>query len=127
MKPAEKLGERTAGIRAGGGKALVAFLTAGYPDAEGFLHLVRAADAAGCNVIEIGVPFSDPIADGPVIQASSAAALAGGMTLGGALDLAASVRAEIDAALVVMSYINPILAMGLERFASRAQAAGIGG
>jgi len=127
MKPDGRLGGHTSRIREGGGKALVAFFTAGYPDAAGFLDLVRAADAAGCDVIEIGVPFSDPIADGPVIQASSAAALDGGMTLGGALDLAATLQGEIDAALVVMSYINPILAMGLEAFASRAQAAGIGG
>jgi tryptophan synthase alpha chain len=127
MKPVQRLRERTAGIRQRGGKALVAFFTAGYPDAEGFLELVRAADEAGADVIEIGVPFSDPIADGPVVQASSAAALAGGMTLGGALDLAASVRSDVGAALVVMSYINPILAMGLDAFASRAHAAGIGG
>jgi tryptophan synthase alpha chain len=119
------LGEHTARIRDGGGKALVAFLTAGYPDADTFLRLVRAADDAGCDVIEIGVPFSDPIADGPVIQASSATALAGGMTPARALELAASVSDGISAALVVMSYINPILAMGLDGFASRAKNAGI--
>jgi len=127
MKTAETLGERTGRIRADGGKALVAFLTAGYPDTEAFLDLARAADAAGCDVIEVGVPFSDPIADGPVIQASSATALAGGMTLTRALDLAATLSGEIGAALVVMSYINPILAMGVETFASRAHASGIGG
>ena len=121
------LGQRTSEIHRHEGKALVAFLTAGYPDAETFLRLVRAADAAGCDLIEVGIPFSDPIADGPVIQAASAAALAGGMTLGGALDLSAAVQGEIDAALVLMSYINPILAMGMEKFASRARAAGIGG
>jgi len=124
---AANLGQHTKRIRDGGGKALVAFLTAGYPDTETFPGLVRAADAAGCDVIEIGVPFSDPIADGPVIQASSAAALAGGMTPVGALELAASVKDHVNAALVVMSYINPILAMGLDRFGVRASAAGVSG
>jgi tryptophan synthase alpha chain len=122
-----RLGDRTNDVRGRGGKALVAFFTAGYPDAEGFLDLVRAADRAGCDVIEIGVPFSDPIADGPAIQASSAAALAGGMTLARALDLAAGLREQIRAALVVMSYVNPVLAMGFDAFASRAAGAGIGG
>jgi len=122
-----RLGERTHEIRERGGKALVAFFTAGYPDDEGFLELVRAADGAGCDVIEIGVPFSDPIADGPVIQAASTAALAAGMTLGRALELAAELRDEIRAALVVMSYVNPILAMGMDAFASRAAWAGVGG
>lgn len=121
------LGDRTHPLRERGGKALVAFFTAGYPDAEAFLDLVRAADAAGCDVIEIGVPFSDPIADGPTVQAASASALAAGMTLERALELAAAVRGDVRAALVVMSYVNPVLAMGLDTFASRAAGAGIQG
>ena len=108
-------------------KALVPFFTAGYPDEETFLRLLVAAAAAGCRVLEIGVPFSDPIADGPVIQASSQQALAGGMSLDRAIDLAHEASDRIDAGLVMMGYINPLLQYGLERFARRAHDAGVCG
>ncbi len=110
-----------------GGKALVAFLTAGYPDEETFVQLVRAADAAGCDVIEIGVPFSDPIADGPLIQESSAHALGNGMSLHRSLELAASLNGTVTAPLVLMGYVNPILHMGVEPFAEEAARSGISG
>jgi tryptophan synthase alpha chain len=117
--------QATQSMRARGRKALVAFLTAGYPDDATFVETVRAAVDAGADVIEIGVPFSDPIADGPVIQASSAAALARGMTRRRALSLTAELG--VDAPLVVMSYVNPVLAMGVATFTRAASHAGVSG
>ncbi|MFQ5511335.1 MAG: tryptophan synthase subunit alpha [Candidatus Krumholzibacteriia bacterium] len=122
-----KLREVTTTLKKGREKALVAFLTAGYPDQTTFAELVRAAAGAGCDVIEIGIPFSDPIADGPLIQQSSQQALDAGMSLGKSLDIVAALSAQIDTPLVVMSYYNPILQMGNERFAVRAAEAGISG
>jgi tryptophan synthase alpha chain len=121
------LATTTAGLRARGRKALVAFLTAGYPNPRAFHDLVVAAADAGCDVIEIGIPFSDPIADGPVIQAASNAALAGGVTLNSALEQIAQLSPRVSVPLVCMSYINPILRMGVEAFADRAQASGVQG
>jgi tryptophan synthase alpha chain len=117
----------TDSLRSDGEKALVSFLTAGYPDEETFLRLLRASSDAGCQVIEIGIPFSDPIADGPVIQRSSKRALDDGMTLRRALELAARASEEISSALVIMSYVNPILRMGLDRFAETARDSGVSG
>jgi len=108
-------------------KALVPFFTAGYPDAETFLACVRAAAAVGCRVFEVGIPFSDPVADGPLIQASSQRVLAAGMTLERALDLTATAAAETGLAPVVMSYVNPVLRPGLDAFAARAADAGVAG
>lgn len=110
-----------------GEKVLVAFLTAGYPNEGTFLELVRAADGAGCDIIEIGIPFSDPIADGPLIQESSKRAIDSGISLRRSIELAAGLRAEVTAPLVFMSYYNPILRMGDERFAEAAHAAGVSG
>jgi len=122
-----RLTRATRALRSRGRKALVAFFTAGYPDDETFAALVRAAASAGADVVEVGIPFSDPIADGPVIQASSAAALARGMTLGRALDACASLTRDLDVPIVAMSYASPILALGVERFAREAADAGIAG
>ncbi len=108
-------------------KALVAYFTAGFPDGRTFEALVRAADGAGADIIEVGIPFSDPIADGPVIQSASAAALAGGMTLARALDSISALSRTIAAPVVVMSYANPILRLGVERFARDAARAGVSG
>lgn len=121
-----RLGEKTRLLQDKEEKALVGFFTAGYPDEETFLSLVRTASAS-CDIIEIGIPFSDPIADGPLIQASSLRALEGGMTLARSLELAAGLAREIDTPLVFMSYYNPILKMGTARFADRARASGVGG
>ncbi len=121
------LREHTNALRARRRKALVAFLTAGYPDENAFRDIVRAASDAGADVIEIGIPFSDPIADGPVIQTSSTAALAGGMSLRHALSIIAKLAAGLDTPLVAMSYVNPILRMGVETFASAAADAGVRG
>ena len=122
-----KLTHVTRGLLDSGQKALVPFFTAGYPDEKTFVQLVLGAARAGCDVIEIGIPFSDPIADGPVIQQSSQVALEAGMTLERALKLAKEISAETDTPLVAMSYINPVLNMGLDRFTTVAAESGIGG
>jgi tryptophan synthase alpha chain len=106
---------------------LVAFLTAGDPSLAATESLVLALAEAGADVIELGVPFSDPVADGPAIQRSSERALRAGTTLVGVLELVASIRRKSDVALVLFSYYNPVLQMGLERFAERASAAGADG
>jgi len=117
----------TAALRASGRKALVAFLTAGYPDDATFHDLVLAAADAGSDVIEIGIPFSDPIADGPVIQAASNVALKRGVTLRSALRHAARLAPAVATPLVGMSYINPILTMGVTAFADEARDSGLAG
>jgi tryptophan synthase alpha chain len=122
-----RLGDVTGGLQERGEKALVAFLTAGYPDERTFVEVAVGAAEAGCDVIEVGVPFSDPIADGPVIQQSSQAALAGGMTLLRALDLTREIATRTETPLVIMSYLNPILNAGLEQFAEAAVESGVSG
>jgi tryptophan synthase alpha chain len=114
-----------AAARQAGRKALVVYVTAGHPDRDRSLELLRALPAAGADIIEVGIPFSDPMADGPVIQASSQEALARGMTFGGALELIAESRPGVP--VVVFSYLNPILAAGpdAEVRASRAGASGL--
>src|SRR5215813_1978528 len=106
---------------------LVTYITAGDPDLMRTAGVLRALDRGGADVIEVGVPFSDPLADGPVIQRATERALAAGATLSGVLDLVESVRGEISAPIVIFSYANPILRLGAERFADRARAAGVDG
>jgi len=107
--------------------AFIPYVTAGDPSADATFEICRALAGEGADVIELGVPFSDPLADGPVIQRACERALASGMTLARALDLAARIRAEIPTALVLFTYVNPPLRMGLDRFAARAAAAGVDG
>jgi len=102
------LDRRFADLRTAGRRALVVYVTAGHPTVEKSLELVRGLDEAGADVIEVGVPFSDPMADGAVIQASSQRALELGMTLDKTLDLVA--RARVRAPVVLFSYLNPLLA-----------------
>jgi len=111
-------------IRTASGRALVCYLTAGHPDLVRSRETLRAADEAGADIIEIGVPFSDPIADGPIIQKSSHRALANGVTYDGVLELIASLR--LSAPVVLFSYLNPILAAGPDAL-TRAAAAGVSG
>ncbi len=119
----------TAALRdavAGGRVGLVPFLTAGYPKAVKFIEdLVRIAEFG--DVVEVGVPFSDPMADGMTIQRSSQAALAQGVTLGWIFDQLEAARDRIRAPVVLMSYLNPLLAYGYERVARRSLAAGVAG
>jgi tryptophan synthase alpha chain len=109
-----------------GRTALVAYLTAGFPSRDGFaddlLKIARSAD-----VVEIGVPFTDPMADGLTIQKASRRALEAGVTLGWILDQVAAVREHLQAPVLLMSYLNPLLAMGYERLAARAEQAGVAG
>jgi tryptophan synthase alpha chain len=106
----ERLAERFAQLRASGRRALVPYVTAGHPSPSATLELVHGLQDAGADVIEVGVPFSDPMADGPIIQASSQKALAAGMTVDGVLDLIARARLRIP--VVLFTYLNPLLAAG---------------
>ena len=107
---------------------LVIYLTVGDPDLATTRAIALAAIDAGADVLELGVPFSDPLADGPVIERASHRAVAGGTTLGDVLTLARELRAaRPQAGLIVFSYLNPILRFGLERFRTVAAAAGVDG
>lgn len=106
---------------------LVAYVTGGDPDAARSLAVVRAIAEAAADVIEIGVPFSDPIADGPVIQRAAERGLAAGMTLAGVLDMVAEVRKTIQTPIVLFTYVNPVLRMGTEAFVARAAEVGVDG
>jgi tryptophan synthase alpha chain len=114
-------------IRSNGHPGLVTYVTAGDPDLVRSEEILRALDRAGADVLEVGVPFSDPLADGPVIQRATERALAAGSTLARVLDMVARVRPEVASPVVIFSYANPILRMGAEEFADRAAAAGVDG
>jgi tryptophan synthase alpha chain len=106
---------------------LVTYIAAGDPDLDRTAGILRALDRAGADVLEVGVPFSDPLADGPVIQRATERALASGTTLSGVLDLLRELRTDIAAPVVIFSYANPILRLGAEQFADRAREAGVDG
>ncbi len=119
----------TAAIKAAnkeGRPALVPFITAGYPDPDTFIDTLKAVAAVG-DVVELGIPFSDPMADGMTIQRSSFEALKKGVSLKWIFDQLDSVSGEIDTPLVMMSYLNPLLAFGYDALAERALAAGVCG
>ncbi len=107
--------------------ALVAYLTGGDPDPKAFLANSTALIEGGADIVEIGIPFSDPIADGPVIQASSMRALSQGATPKGILGLIRELSSQFPVPFVVLSYYNPILAMGLDRFLTKARESGVDG
>ena len=115
-------------LKASGKKGLIPFITAGDPDPNITVELMHALVRGGANVIELGVPFSDPMADGPVIQRSSERALAKGVTLHSCLEMVKAFR-KTDAAtpVVLMGYANPVEQMGAERFATEAKDAGVDG
>jgi tryptophan synthase alpha chain len=114
-------------LRNNGHGGLVTYLTAGDPDTERSAALLVAVSRAGADVIEVGVPFSDPLADGPVIQRAAERALAGGMTLARTLDLVHRIREAIDTPLVLFTYANPVVRMDVETFARAAALAGVDG
>ena len=122
-----RIAETFARIRAQKTPGLVTYVTAGDPDLARTEGILRALDRAGADVLEVGVPFSDPLADGPVIQRATERALAAGTTLSGVLDMLARVRRDLSAPVVIFSYANPILRLGAERFADRARDAGVDG
>jgi tryptophan synthase alpha chain len=114
-------------LRARQETALIPFLTAGDPDLATTAQLIRTLVANGADLIELGVPFSDPMADGPTIQAASERALAAGTTVKKVLQLVAEVRKDSQVPLVLMGYYNPVFRYGVERFAKDAAAAGVDG
>lgn len=116
-----------AAATAAGRAAFVPFVSGGFPSPAACADLVFSLDALGAEVIELGVPFSDPLADGPVIQAASHQALMAGMTPAKVLELAAGLAPRVKAALVLMTYYNPVARMGLNEFARRAAGAGAAG
>ncbi len=122
-----RISKRFAELRASGELGIVAYITAGDPSFDATLKYVLALAEAGADVIELGVPFSDPLADGPTIQRASERALKAGATLAGVLDLVRRIRQSSQVPLVLFSYYNPILQMGLEKFASAAANAGADG
>jgi tryptophan synthase alpha chain len=114
-------------LKAGGKKAFIPFITAGEPSKELSLKIALELVRLGADLLELGVPFSDPIADGPTIQASSARALMNGTSLTDVLAIAQQVRLSSDIPIVLFSYFNPILHYGVENLASEAAKAGVDG
>lgn len=109
------------------GKAFIPFITCGDPDTETTAKVVRAAVEAGADLIELGIPFSDPTAEGPVIQGANIRALAGGITTDKVFDLVADLRRDVTIPLVFMTYANVVFSYGAERFMKRCSETGIDG
>jgi len=122
-----RIAARLAQCKAEGRPAFVAFLTAGDPSLDRTVSAALELEAAGVDVLELGVPFSDPLADGPVIQRSSERALSRGVTLARVLDVVREIRKKSQLPLVLFSYLNPLLQRGLERVAAEAARAGVDG
>jgi len=123
-----RIGESMAGLRAGGRLGLITYLTVGYPDVESTLELVPALAAGGADMVELGVPFSDPLADGATIQRASHHALGQGVTAAVCLDVVRRLReGGLTIPLLLMGYYNPVLAYGVEQFARDAADAGADG
>ena len=128
MSHADRFQRRFDALRSAGRKALVPFITAGDPSRESTVPVMHALVEAGADVIELGVPFSDPMADGPVIQRSSERALARGVGLGFVLDAVREFRTrDADTPVVLMGYLNPVEIRGAQRFAREAVDAGVDG
>jgi tryptophan synthase alpha chain len=122
-----RLSTAFAALRRAKKKALTVFVTAGDPSLKKTEELVIAFEKNGVDVVELGVPFSDPLADGPVIQAASQRALAAGTTLEGILSLVRRIRRRAQLPIVLMGYLNPVLTYGVDRFGRDARAAGVDG
>jgi tryptophan synthase alpha chain len=114
-------------LRRSGRKGFIPFVTAGDPDIDTFLSIISVLAEEGADIIELGVPFSDPMADGPTIQASSQRALANGTTPDDVFDMVRSLRRRSDIPIVLFSYLNPLLSMGLDRVRKKAVDAGADG
>jgi len=122
-----RLTRRLTTLKNNDAKALVTFITAGDPDLATTEEMIHLLEGAGADIIELGVPFSDPMADGPTIQLSSERALAAGTTLTGILETVRSVRGSSQIPIILMGYLNPIHAYGYERFCRDAALAGVDG
>jgi tryptophan synthase alpha chain len=114
-------------IRAEKRTGLVTYVTAGDPDMVRSADILCALDRAGADLLEVGIPFSEPLADGPVIQRATERALAAGATASGVLDLVTHIRATVKAPIVLFTYANPVLRMGVDEFGDRARVAGVDG
>lgn len=123
----KRLNEKLRGLRADGRTGLYIYVTAGCPSAEATVDIVRRAEAAGADVIELGLPFSDPMADGPVIQEASVIALKQGMTMKKALEVVKEIRKYSEIPLIGMGYINMVQHYGFEKFVQDFKAAGMDG
>ncbi len=122
-----RIEKRFATLKEKGEKALITFITAGDPDMGSTERLIYALEEAGADMIELGIPFSDPMADGPTIQASSERALKGGVTIEDVLALVKRVRKRSEIPIILFGYYNPIFAYGVERFSADAREAGVDG
>lgn len=128
MDGTNRIDRRFAALKAEGRAGLVTFITGGDPDQATCAALLARLPGAGADVIELGMPFSDPMADGPAIQASSLRALKAGARMGGTLDLVKTFReTDRDTPIVLMGYYNPIYRFGVDRFLTEAKAAGVDG
>lgn len=123
----DRIQHRFKQLRAANQAALVTFITAGDPDLATTARLLPLLEQSGVDIIELGVPFSDPMADGPTIQRASERALASGTTLSGILEMVRQVRSQVSVPIVLMGYSNPIYAYGWQRFAADAADAGVDG
>src|SRR5580692_1361296 len=122
-----RISQRFAELRESGELGIIAYITAGDPSLDATHKFVLALSEAGADVIELGIPFSDPLADGPTIQRASERALKAGTTLAQVIDLVREIRKSSEVPIVLFSYYNPVLQLGLERFASTAATAGADG
>lgn len=127
MNPTSRIARRFGERAAQGRTTLIPYVTAGFPEVSTTGPLLRALDDAGADVIELGIPFSDPLADGPTIQASSFRALENGVSVEGVLDMVREFRRDRDTPLVLFTYLNPVFHYGLERFCADATEAGADG
>jgi len=122
-----RIDERLARLRSAGRKGFIPYICAGDPNLKMTVELVRALETAGADLVELGIPFSDPLADGTVNQLAAQRALDAGATVRGVLDCVGSIRAKSDMPIVLYTYFNPIIQFGLERFHQEAEAAGVDG
>ncbi len=128
MSGLERIEASFRSIRAAGRAALMPYFTLGYPNAESSIEIIEAIARAGADLIELGIPFSDPLADGPTIQRSTQIALKEGMTVASCLDLVKELRGRgVEQPLILMGYTNPILAYGMEKFVADAAVVGADG
>jgi tryptophan synthase alpha chain len=122
-----RIADTFARLRVEGRTGLVTYATAGDPDLPRSLEILKTLARAGADVLEVGVPFSDPLADGPVIQRATERALSAGSSLRAALSLVEEIRRDVSTPIVIFSYANPLMRMGLDAFARRAAAVGVDG
>jgi len=114
-------------LRSNGQKALISFITCGYPSIDGYMKLFDVLEKNGADIIEIGIPFSDPLADGPVIQATSKIALENGISTDTVIDTIVKIRSKSNIPIVVLTYFNTVYRYGIDKFLKRASSAGVDG